>query len=368
MLAAFGDEALVKAALAFEAALARASAAEGLIPAAAADAIAAATASIEVDIAALAEEAAHAGTLAIPLVGRLRAHVAARDPAAAALVHRGATSQDLADTALMLQARTGAALISEDALALGDALAALAEAHAETPMLGRTLLQAARPITLGLKAAGWMQGVEAARQRFEREATAAIRVQLGGPVGTLAELNQRVAELMAAELGLAPALPWHAQREAVAGLAASLAILTGALGKIAQDIVLMAQSEVGEAFEPRIAGRGGSSAMTGKRNPTSCQVVLSAAMRAPALAAGIVAGLPQAHERDPGGWQAEAPALATLFELAAGALAALRPVVEGLEIDTAAMARNLAAAGVGDDVGHAPALTRRALALFRRTG
>ncbi|HEY1426722.1 MAG TPA: lyase family protein, partial [Caulobacteraceae bacterium] len=165
MLAAFGDEALVKAALAFEAALARASAAEGLIPAAAADAIAAATASIEVDIAALAEEAAHAGTLAIPLVGRLRAHVAARDPAAAALVHRGATSQDLADTALMLQARTGAALISEDALALGDALAALAEAHAETPMLGRTLLQAARPITLGLKAAGWMQGVEAALVR-----------------------------------------------------------------------------------------------------------------------------------------------------------------------------------------------------------
>ncbi|HEX3407678.1 MAG TPA: 3-carboxy-cis,cis-muconate cycloisomerase [Caulobacteraceae bacterium] len=365
MLAAFGDDALLKAALAFEAALASASAVEGLIPAAAADLIAAATKRFDVDIATLADEAAHAGALAIPLVRRLREQVAAQDPAAAAFVHRGATSQDLADTALMLQARAGAALISTDALAVGDALAALAEAHAETPMLGRTLLQAAQPITLGLKAAAWMRGLEDARLRFEREATAAIRVQLGGPVGTLAGLTTRVADVMAADLGLAPALPWHAQREAVAGLGTALAILTGALGKIAQDIALMAQSEVGEAAEPRIEGRGGSSSMPGKRNPTGCQVVLSAALRAPGLASGLIAGLPQAHERDPGGWQAEAPALASLFELAHGALATLRPVVEGLEVDTAAMARNLAAAGVGADVGHAAELTRRALAARR---
>jgi 3-carboxy-cis,cis-muconate cycloisomerase len=365
MLAAFGDAALVKGALAFEAALARAGATEGLVTSAAAAAITAACSDIEIDIAAIAEEAAHAGTLAIPLVRRLRAHVAAREPAAAEFIHRGATSQDLADTALMLQARSGAALISTDALAVGDALAALAEAHAETPMLGRTLMQAAQPITLGLKAAGWMLGLEDARARFEREATAAIRVQLGGPVGTLAGLNLRVAELMALDLGLAPALPWHAQREAVAGLAASLAILTGALGKIAQDIALMAQSEVSEAAEPRVDGRGGSSSMPGKRNPTGCQVVLSAALRAPGLASGIIAGLPQAHERDPGGWQAEAPALASLFELTHGALAALRPVIEGLEVDTAAMARNLAAANVGADVGHAAELARRALAQRR---
>ncbi|HWF76201.1 MAG TPA: lyase family protein, partial [Caulobacteraceae bacterium] len=250
-------------------------------------------------------------------------------------------------------------------LAVGDALAVLAEAHAQTPMLGRTLMQAAQPITLGLKASGWMLGVEDARARFEREATAAIRVQLGGPVGTLAGLTSRVADLMALDLGLAPALPWHAQREAVAGLGAALAILTGALGKIAGDIALMAQREVGEAAEPRVEGRGGSSSMPGKRNPTGCQVVLSAAVRAPGLAAGLVAGLPQAHERDPGGWQAEAPALAALFELTHGALAALRPVVEGLEVDTAAMARNLAAAGVGGDVGHAAELTRQALAQRR---
>lgn len=368
MLAAFGDEALLKGALAFEAALAKASAAEGLVPAAAADTITAAAADLEIDIGALADEAAHAGSLAIPLVRRLREHVAARDPGAAEHVHRGATSQDLADTALMLQARSGAALISTDALAIGDALAALAAAHAETPMLGRTLMQAARPITFGLKASGWMLAVEEARRRFEREATAAIRVQLGGPVGTLAGLNLRVADQMALDLGLAPALPWHSQREAVAGLAASLAILIGALGKVAQDIALMAQSQVGEAFEPRVDGRGGSSSMPGKRNPTGCQVVLSAALRAPGLAGGIITGLPQAHERDLGGWQAEAPALATLFELAAGALAALRPVLEGLEVDAVAMARNLAAADVGADIGHAAELTRRAVARRQRPG
>lgn len=365
MLAAFGDDALLKGALAFEAALAKASAIEGLIPSAAADAITAATMSLEVDIAALADAAAHAGTLAIPLVRRLRERVAATDATAAKFVHYGATSQDLADTALMLQARTGAALISTDALAVGDALAALAEAHAQTPMLGRTLLQAAQPITLGLKAAGWMLGLEDARSRFEREATAAIRVQLGGPVGTLAGLTSRVADLMAADLGLAPALPWHAQREAIAGLGAALAIFVGALGKIAQDITLMAQSEVGEAFEPRVEGRGCSSSMPHKRNPTGCQVVLSATARAPGLASGLIAGLPQAHERDPGAWQAEAPALATLFELTHGALAALRSVVVGLEVDVAAMAHNLAAAGVGADTGHAAELTRRALAQRR---
>ncbi len=366
MLAAFGDAALLRGALAFEAALARASATEGLISAAAAEAIAAAAASLQVDIAELADEAAHAGTLAIPLVRRLREAVAAKDPAGAEFVHRGATSQDLADTALMLQARTGAALVSTDALALGDALAALAEAHATTPMLGRTLLQPAQPITLGLKAANWLLGLEDARRRFEREATAAIRVQLGGPVGTLAGLTARVADLMALDLHLAPALPWHAQREAVAGLAASLAILVGALGKIAGDIALMAQGEVGEAFEPRTQGRGGSSAMPHKRNPTGCQVAFAAALRAPGLVSGILAGLPQEHERGLGGWQAEGPALASLFELAHGSLAALRPVIEGLEVDTAAMARNLAAANVGDDVGHAAELTRKALVQRQR--
>ncbi len=366
MLAAFGDDTLVRAALDFEAALARASAAEGLITPAAAQMIGEACAAISIDTAELAREAAHAGTLAIPLVGRLREHLARRRPDVAALVHRGATSQDLADTALMLQAKAGSALIASEARAVTEALARLAEAHAETPMLGRTLLQAAAPITFGLKAAGWLLGLDAARRRFEGESAVALRLQLGGATGSLAGLNLAVVTRMARELDLEPAsLPWHSRRDGIAGLAAALAILVGAAGKVARDISLMTQDEIAEAFEPRTPGRGGSSAMPHKRNPTGCQVVLSAAIRAPALASAILFGLPQEHERGLGGWQAEGPTLASLFELAHGALSAFRPVVEGLEVDAAAMRRNLSAADVGDDAGHSVALVHRALAEYR---
>ena len=368
MLAAFGDETLIRAALDFEAALARASAAEGLFAPEAAAVIAEACATILIDVAELADETAHAGTLAIPLVRRLREQVAARDPKVAAFVHMGATSQDLADTALMLQAKAGSALIASEARAVTDALARLAETHAETPMLGRTLLQGAAPITFGLKAAGWLLGLDAARQRFERETALALRLQLGGATGSLAGLNLAVVARMASDLGLEPAsLPWHSRREAIAGLATALAILVGAAGKVARDVSLMAQNELAEAFEPRTPGRGGSSAMPHKRNPTGCQVVLSAAIRAPALASAILSGLPQEHERGLGGWQAEGQSLAALFELAHGALSALRPVVEGLEVDAAAMGRNLSAADVGDDAGHSVALVHRALAEYRRS-
>lgn len=365
MLAVFGDEALLKAALAFEAQLALAQGELGLIPQADAEAIAAACAQ-SFDIAELAEAAAHAGTLAIPLVERLRARVSPSE--AAARVHKGATSQDLADTALMLQARDGAVLVRRDAARLAVALAALARAHKATPMLGRTLLQAALPITFGLKVSTWLSGVSAASDRFERE-TSAIRLQFGGATGSRAGLGGQggaLAERLGARLSLAPALPWHAERQGLAGLASSLAILTGTVGKIAGDIALMAQVEVGEAFEPRQAGRGGSSAMAHKRNPTGCQIALSAAIRAPHLAATIVSALPQQHERGLGGWQAEAPVLADLFQLAHGALAAMLTVVEGLEVDTARMAANLAAAQVGTDTGESQALVDQALAAYEK--
>ena len=359
MLAVFDDAATLAIALAFEAALARASAAEGLIPAVAADAIAEACARASFDVAELAEAAAHAGTLAIPLVARLRDLVG---PEAAKFVHAGSTSQDLADTVLMVQAKAGATLVVSEAHGLSAAVARLARDHATTPMLGRTLLQPAQPITFGLRASQWLLGVDAAARRFDRECAGALVLQLGGAAGTSAGLGLGVAERMAAELGLGvPAAPWHARREAVAGVAASLAILVGAVGKVARDIALMAQAEVGEAFEPRIEGRGGSSAMAHKRNPTSCQVALSAALRAPGLAATILSGLPQEQERALGGWPAEAPVLAELFAVAHAALSAMRPAAEGLEVDTAAMRRNLLSAGVGDDPGYAEALVRRAL-------
>jgi 3-carboxy-cis,cis-muconate cycloisomerase len=365
MLAVFGDAALLRAALLFEAVLAEAQMAEGLISLEAAEAIVAACAEPP-DIEDLAEATAHAGTLAIPLVQILRQRVAARHgDAVAALVHKGATSQDLADTAMMLQAKAGAALVGGETRRLAQALAALAEAHAATPMLGRTLLQAAQPITFGLKVAGWLQGVDGALARFDAEATAALRLQFGGATGSLAGLDGKavaVAERLAARLDLAlPATPWHAQREAVAGLASALAILVGAVGKIARDISLLAQTEVAEAFEPRIDGRGGSSAMAHKRNPTSCQVALSAALRAPHLAATLLSALPQEHERGLGGWQVEGPVLAELFQLTHGALVAMAPVIEGLEVDTGRMAANLAAADVGTDTGESEALVAKAL-------
>ncbi len=367
MLAVFGDEALLRAALRFEAGLAQAQADVGLIDEGAAASIAAACVNLP-DATSLAEAAAHAGTLAIPLVALIRGRIA--DKAIANLVHKGATSQDLADTALVLQAKAGATLIVEEARRLSLALTALTQAHAATPMIGRTLLQAALPITFGLKTSGWLLGINAALARFEFEAASALQVQLGGATGSLAGMDGKalaVSDRLADILGLAAAVaPWHARREALAGLASALAILVGAVGKIARDLSLMAQGEVGEAFEPRVAGRGGSSAMAHKRNPTACQIALSAAIRAPHLAATMLSALPQPHERDVGGWQAEGPVIAELFQLAHGALAAMAPVIEGLEVDADRMAANLAAAEVGTDVGESEAIVRRALTHTRK--
>ena len=361
MLEIFSDRALLEAALRFEAALAGALAEAGLIPADAATRIRALCASPAIEIQALATAAAHAGTLAIPLV----AHLRARAGDDAGFVHLGSTSQDLADTALMLQASAGVDLIVRDLARFSDALAVHARHHARQRMTGRTLLQAALPVTLGLKAAQWMCGLDQALARLRREACCALAVQFGGAAGTRAGLGGRGAAIaagIAAELGLAcPPLPWHARRDGVAGLAVSLAIVVGAVGKLARDIALLAQGEVAEAFEPRVPGRGGSSALAHKRNPTGCQVALSAAVRAPGLAAGILGAMGQEHERGLGGWQAEAPILADLFCLAHGAIAAMLPVIEVLEIDPARMQANLTAAGVGLDPGESEALVAAAL-------
>jgi 3-carboxy-cis,cis-muconate cycloisomerase len=371
MLDAFGDAAFLRAALDFEAALAAASAAEGLIAEADAAAIALACRSLAPNIEDLAEEAAHAGTLAIPLVLRLRAALKEAHPQAAAAVHRGATSQDLADTATMLQARAAMAVLMPDVVRLETTLAALSERYAATPTLGRTLLQAALPITFGLKTAGWLTGLHAARVRVQSEAETALMLQLGGAAGTLAGMGSgeaalAVAQRVADALGLGmPATPWHARRSAIAGLGGALAILTGTVGKMARDVSLLAQNEVGEAFEPRRPGRGGSSAMAHKRNPTGCQVALSAALRAPGLAATLLAGLPQEHERGLGGWQAEGIVLSDLFVLSHGAVVAMADVAEGLEVDAGSMARNLAAADVGLDTGASTLLVQRALAALR---
>jgi 3-carboxy-cis,cis-muconate cycloisomerase len=211
-----------------------------------------------------------------------------------------------------------------------------------------------------------MLALQAASFRLRVEASGALALQFGGAAGTRAGLRGKgaaVAAFMAERLGLrCTPLPWHARRDTVAGLAAAVAIAVGAVGKIAGDVALLAQGEVGEAREPAVAGRGGSSAMAHKRNPAGCQVALSAALRAPGLAATILAGMPQQHERGLGGWQAEAPVLAELFCVAHGAVRAMLPVIAGLEIDAGRMQANLDAAGVGLDIGESEAMVDAALA------
>jgi 3-carboxy-cis,cis-muconate cycloisomerase len=344
--ALFAPAAFVQRMLDFEAALARAEARAGLIPAEAAAAIEAACLVERVDLAALLRDAVPAGTPAIPLVRQLTAQV---EGDGARYVHWGATSQDAIDTALVLQSRDALRLVEEGLRAVGAACAALAERHRATPMAGRTLLQQALPITFGLKAARWL-----ALATRQVEALPALRrrvlvVQLGGAAGTLASLGDRgvaVVERLAAELGLgAPALPWHAERDRVAELASALGIAAGAMAKIATDLVLLAQTEVGEVAEGAAPGKGGSSTLPQKRNPVDAVEAIAAARLALGLVPVALQGMIQEHERAAGGWQAEWAAIPELFGCAAGAIEHVRAALEGLEVDAARMRANLEASG-----------------------
>lgn len=367
MLAIFDDRAMLRHALAFERELARAQAAVGLIPDPVAKRIGRACEDIEIDPAELADEAAMAGTLAIPLVARLRA-VLEDNFEAAASVHRGATSQDLADTVMMLQAREAADLIDTDLRRIVGKFSLVARAQADTPAAGRTLLQDALPIAFGLRVAQWLAGIEDARRRLEQSCGEGLRLQLGGAAGTRTGLDGKGGQIgasLADGLGLkASVAPWHARRGHVAAIAAALGIVAGALGKMARDIALLSQGSVGEAREPMIEGRGGSSAMPHKRNPTGSQVALSAAFRTPGLVSTVLAAMPQELERGIGGWQSEGPVMAELFLLAGGSAEAMALVADGLEIDREAIARNLSRADLGEDIGEARAIIEDLLAEY----
>lgn len=347
MGAIFSDRARLQAMLEFEAALARAEAAVGLIPASAADAIVRTCLADNFDLVALARETAQAGNPAIPMVKQLTALVAKADAPAARFVHWGATSQDAMDTGLVLQMRAGLASLEADLQRMSADLANLAKVHAKTPIIGRTLLQQAVPVTFGLKAAGWLSAVERSRTRIAEAGGAARVLQFGGAAGTLASLGERgldVAAELAKELALdLPDLPWHSHRDRLVDLAAALGLLVGTLGKIARDIALLMQTEVGEAGEPAGAGRGGSSTMPHKRNPVGCAVTLAAATRVPQLVATLFAAMPQEHERGLGGWHAEWETIPEIFLLTSGALRQMADVVAGLTIDPARMRENLEA-------------------------
>jgi 3-carboxy-cis,cis-muconate cycloisomerase len=336
------DRAWLQAMLDVEAALARACADERLIPGAAAEQIAAACRADAFDIGQLGRDAADSATPVVALVKALRLAV---PEASREHVHLGATSQDIVDTALMLIAQRALSPLLQDARAAADAAAELALAHRDTPMIGRTLLQEAVPTTFGLRAATWLTGLDAARRRLTEVRDGELAVQMGGPVGARAPA---VAARVAAELGLAePVMPWQAIRLRPVTLASALGAFCGVLAKIARDVTLLAQQEVGEVQEGGGTERGGSSAMAHKRNPVGAVSVLACAKRTPGLVATALAAMEQEHERAAGAWQAEWGTYTELLGLTGSAAAWARELLEELIVHPDLMQANLAGAPTG---------------------
>ncbi|MGY1812528.1 3-carboxy-cis,cis-muconate cycloisomerase [Blastococcus sp. SYSU D00820] len=349
--AAVSDDAWFRALLAVEAALARAAARAGLVPATAADAVTAACADpAGLDLATVVARSADAGNPVPPLVRALQDAVGERDAVA---VHVGGTSQDVLDTALVLLARDAVRAIDADLAAAAEAAAELARAHRDDVVMGRTLMQQALPTTFGLKAAGWLAGLDGARLRLA-EVVASLPVQYGGAVGTLAASSGAgvaVRSGLAEELGLADtAVPWHTVRLPVADLAGALGAAAGVVATVAVDVVLLAQSEVAEAAESG-AGRGGSSAMPHKRNPVAAISARACARRAPGLVATLLGAMEQEHERAAGAWHSEWPTLTGLLATVGSAAAWLTESLTGLRPDVERMAATAAAAAEGPLAG-----------------
>jgi 3-carboxy-cis,cis-muconate cycloisomerase len=344
---ALSADAFVRAMLDFERALAEAEAEAGVIPQPAARVIAKACAELSLSPQTLAAEGKRSGSLAVPLVKALTEHVAREDARAAGFVHYGSTSQDVLDTALALGLKP--CLVDADRV-LATAVSRLADharRHAGAVMLGRTLMQPATPITAGLKIARWAAALHRDRLRLGAARDRALCVQLGGAVGTLDALGDRRAAVrqgLAVRLSLTEARAWHDQRDERLRLMAELAIVTGTIGKIARDVALLSQAEVGEMMESAPAkGVGGSSAMPHKRNPVACLQALTAATRVPGLMATLLSGALGEHERALGGWQAELVTIPELVDAAGGALDALERIAGGLVVDAERMKANVEA-------------------------
>ena len=335
------DRAWLQAMLDVEAGLARAQARAGLLPAEHADAIAAACVAERFDAAAIGAEAAQTGNPVVPLVAALTGAV---EGDAAGQVHRGATSQDILDSAAMLIAHRALGPLLDDLDGAARAAAALAEHHRDTVMAGRTLLQQALPVTFGLKAAEWLAGLDEVVARLADVRLHRLAVQLGGAAGTLASLSEAGPEVLANladELGLAePPLAWHTIRVRPAELAGALGAACGVVAKIGRDVTLMAQTEVAEVSEG-VPGRGGSSTLPHKRNPVAAVSAIAAAMRAPGLVAELLGAMAHEHERAAGPWHAEWRPFAALLEATGSAAAWLRDCLEHLDVDAERMRANL---------------------------
>jgi len=345
MAAVFSDESVLGAMLAFELSLARAEASVGIIPSASVAAIERAARAELYDATAIAEASLRSATVTIPFLGALKAEVRKSDPTAAGLVHWGATSQDVADTAMILLLKHARGVLEADLERLEAALHQLSERHAGTVMLGRTLLQAAVPTTFGLKVAGWLGAVRRNHARLNAAFNEALVVQFGGAGGTLASLGDKgvaVGQALARELSLAyPDAPWHTHRDRLAALMSMLGVITVSLGKMARDISLLMLNEVGEVAEPAARGRGGSSAMPQKQNPVGCTVTLAAAYRVPGLVSAYLSSMVQEHERAAGGWQSEWPTISSIVQATSVAVFSMADVAEGLTANAERMRANL---------------------------
>jgi len=341
----FCDQGRVQAMLDFEAALARAEARVGLIPASAVAPIQAACSAGLYDFAALGEAIATAGNSAIPLVKALGKQIAAQNAEAERYVHLGATSQDVMDSGLVLQLRRALELIENDLAQLGQILATQAERYVATPLAGRTWLQHATPVTLGMKIAGWLGAVTRSRQRLTELKPRLLVLQFGGASGTLAALGEQampIAQALAEELQLTlPEQPWHTQRDRVVEFGAVLGLIAGSLGKLGRDVSLLMQTEAAEVFEPSAPGKGGSSTMPHKRNPVGAAVLIGAATRVPGLLSTLFSAMPQEHERSLGLWHAEWETLPEICCLVSGSLQQALLIAQGLEVDAGRMAHNL---------------------------
>ncbi|MGH7763763.1 MAG: lyase family protein [Candidatus Dormibacteraceae bacterium] len=366
MAAAVSDRSWLLALLQFEVALVRAKAQLGLLSQILADEIVAACDPATFDIDAIGLAAVGAGNPVVPLIDELKRRVSGD---AVAHVHHGATSQDALDTAMMLVSRSALDLLLADLSALAAQCVLLAGRHRNDPMIGRTLLQSALPITFGLKCANWLMGVVEARRLLSELKRNRLTVQLGGPVGTLDAFAGRgfeLVEAMASQLGMpAPELPWHTSRGRVAELGAGLAIAGGAAAKIALDVLLLSQDEVGEVSE---ANWGRSSSMSHKRNQVHAVEARAAFDGAAAQAGLLLRSIPGEHERAAGPWQAEWPAVSEAFRLAAGAVNRTTETLTGLRVDTIRMRQNLLRGSAGTaDSGAAQEIIDRALVAYERS-
>jgi len=380
----FSERSFLDAMLRFEAALARAQAAAGLIPDASAQSIIG-TCKVELfDVAKIARDSARAGNVAIPLVKILKETVSLFNADAAPFVNYGSTSQDMIDTAMALVTRDALTLIRTDVSKIVTALLGLAEQHADTPMLARTLMQPACVTSFGLKCVGWAAPLVRSLQRLEGAASRALQLQLGGTVGTLEKMQGKgpdIAKTMAQDLSLRlPVVSWHTQRDEWVALGCELGLLAGSLGKMAKDIVLMSQFELAEVAEPVEAGRGGPPGMPHKHNPVASMVALAAAQRVPQRVAALLASMPQEFERALGAWQAELAEWPQLVTSVHGSSHAMAQALASLQVNPQRMRANLEAVRASlpkaaaeewfnpELVQHAARMARSQLAALRAPG